>query len=188
MSPFSQDQSSPRRRIGMNRYTALVLISLMAFVFLGCAAYAGRPDWWKNSEHLSDDIARASIKAVPYPKAVVQKGGFLERRNLAERLKRQADPNKIGYVYILSFGKFIGYYTIKGKISSTDSQMTNTNQTWDCGDSCTTVVDSVGDDGSFGPNEVGVFFFTQQGVMVQTNSEYVYSDQPLTIDVPNLTR
>ena len=98
---------------------------------------------------------------------------------------------KVGYLYLMSFGKFVGYYVIKGKVSSAQSSMTNTEQTWSCGTDCTTVVESMGDDGSFGPNEggdKGVFFFTSGGVMVETTLEWLYSDAPLSIKVPNLLK
>lgn len=155
---------------------------------LGAGVFAGKPDWWKQQELTSDNIAAAATTAVPYPLSAIKTGGFLERQNLSERLTRFSKPNKIGYVYIMSFGKFVGYYAIKGKISSTESQLTNTMQTWEASQDNDTVVASIGDDGSFGPNENAVFFFTTSGVLVQTNLDYVYSDQPLNIDVPNLLK
>jgi hypothetical protein len=42
-----------------------------------------------------------------------------------------------------------------------------------------TVVDAPGDDGSYGANEKGVFFFTTEGALVETNQDYLYSDQPI---------
>jgi hypothetical protein len=51
-------------------------------------------------------------------------GESMEQKNLKEKIRRdEASADKIGYVYIMSFGKFIGYYTIKGKISSDGSQL-----------------------------------------------------------------
>lgn len=158
----------------------------------GCTAggiFAGKPDWWKQQEHISDRIAEQQTAAVPYPEAEMKDS--LERRNLRERLRRFNKPQKIGYLYIMSFGKFVGYYVVKGKVSSTQSQMTNTNQTWECADACETIVDSIGDDGSFGPNEGGdrgIFFFTAQNVLVETTLDWIYSDQVLSIDVPNLLK
>jgi hypothetical protein len=166
---------------------ALVLAVVVALVFVGYAI-AGKPKWQKNDEITSDRIATQLIGAVPYPTS--QMRDSLERRNLRERLLRFNKPNKIGYLYVMSFGKFVGYYVVKGKVSSVQSQMTTTKQTWDCGNAdgaCS--VDSIGDDGSFGPNEggdAGIFFFTATGVMVETTLDWVYSDAPLKIDVPNL--
>jgi hypothetical protein len=165
---------------------AIMGASLVALVF-AAVALAGQPSWYKDLEKATDRIARQQLTSVPYPEA--QMKDSLERRNLRERLIRFNKANKVGYLYVMSFGKFVGYYVVKGKVSSTQSQMTNADQTWDCGDSCTAVVESMGDDGSFGPNEGGnrgVFFFTSSGVMVETTLDWVYSDAPLRIDVPNL--
>lgn len=166
----------------------LSLVGVIIAGFTASAVFAGKPDWWKQQELTSDKIAQAATAAVPYPLSSVQSGGFLERKNLSERLKRFSKQNKIGYVYLMSFGRFVGYYAVKGKISSTQSQLTNTLQTWEASKDNDTVVSSVGDDGSFGANEDGAFFFTTNGTMVQTNLQYVYSDQPLSISVPNLLK
>lgn len=48
------------------------------------------------------------------------------------------------------------------------------------------VVNAPGDDGSYGLNEDGVFFFTTDGNMVTTNLDYIVSEQPLPFDVPEL--
>jgi hypothetical protein len=165
-----------------------IAAAVMATVSSGAVnALAGKPDWWKQQEKVSDTIAQNMTAAVPFPIALEKDS--LERRNLVARLTRFAKPDKVGYLYVMSFGKFVGYYVVKGKITSTQSQLTNTTQTWDCGHDCEQAVPSIGDDGSFGPNEGGdrgVFFFTQTGVMVETTLDWIYSDAPLHIDVPNL--
>jgi len=171
----------------MKRIT-IVGATVLALVF-AAVALAGQPNWYKELEKTTDRIAQQQLASVPYPEA--QMKDSLERRNLRERLIRFNKPQKVGYIYLMSFGKFVGYYVVKGKVSSTQSQMTNADQTWDCGDPCTAVVESMGDDGSFGPNEggeKGVFFFTSGGVMVETTLEWLYSDAPLSIKVPNLLK
>jgi hypothetical protein len=124
--------------------------------------------------------------AVPYP--VDQLKDSLERRNIRERLLRTNKPNAIGYVYVMSFGKIIGYYTIKGKVSSTQSQMTTDQLELDHGSYGQSVVNAPGDDGSYGANEPGIFFFTTEGAMVETNLDYIVADQPLPVDVPLLNK
>jgi predicted small secreted protein len=123
--------------------------------------------------------------AVPYP--ISELKDSLERRNLKERLIRTNKPNAQGYVYLMSFGTIIGYYTVKGKVSSTQSQMTTDNLVIDRteGD---VVVNAPGDDGSYGANEDGIFFFTTEGQMVTTNLDYIWSDKPLAVDVPRLDK
>lgn len=177
----------------MVRTRNVIILVIALFVLVGCtAALGGKPSWQKKDEITSDAIAAAALSAVPHPLAAIKAGGFLERKNLAERLTRFSKANKVGYVYLMSFGKFVGYYVIKGKISATESQMTTTVQTWDCGGAdgaC--FVDSIGDDGSFGHNEggaAGIFFFTSNGTMVETTLDWLYADQPLSVDVPNLLK
>ena len=128
--------------------------------------------------------------AVPYP--LDEMTDSTERRNIRERLLRFNDPSKIGYVYELTdFGQVIAYFTISGKVSSISSQLTPTSQTTcipiaNRDDPCF-VVDSPMDDGSYGPSEDGVFFFTTEGVLMQWNGLYQYSDYPLEIDTETLT-
>lgn len=125
--------------------------------------------------------------AVPYP--ADQLKDSLERRNLKERLLRTNKPNQIGYVYLFSFGKPIGYHVIKGKVSSTQSQMTTDNlivRTCDSGDCSHNVVNAPSDDGSYSQSEPGIFYFLTNGTMVTTSLDYIQSDQPLLLEVPKL--
>ena len=114
-----------------------------------------------------------------------------EMQNLQEKLRRdEASKDKIGYVYLMTFGKFIGYYTIKGKISSSGSQLAPEDEIQcktSSSESCQ-AVDGPQDDGTFGDDDPGVFFFTTDGAMVVTSLDYLYADQPIAaaIDVPKL--
>lgn len=167
---------------------AIALVTLLALVGFTACEDDPKTDSQKEGQKLTEQAYEQQSKAVPYP--VDDLRDSLERRNLRERLLRQNEADRIGYVYILSFGKFLGYYTIKGKVSSTQSQMTTSElilkadygEGWE-----SQVVEAPGDDGSYGPNEDGVFFFTTEDVMVQTSSEYIYSDGPLAVaNVPEL--
>lgn len=118
-------------------------------------------------------------------------GDSLEKKNLAEKRKREENPNAIGYVYLMSFGKVLGYYVIKGKVSSNGSQAAPEQDiVWTCrkGDCAPVVVDSAQDDGSYGDGDPGIFFFTTEGVKVVTDLDYVQSDQPIAFDVPKLNK
>jgi hypothetical protein len=111
-----------------------------------------------------------------------------ERNGLTERLQRMNNPNKLGYIVLLTNnGQIITTFTIKGKVSATGSQLTNTQNVVikSCGDKnedrCAIVVDSMNDDGSWGPAEggkKGIFFFTTNGVLVEWNGLWHYSDTP----------
>lgn len=151
-----------------------------ALLFTGCSKDGAQ----ENGQKATEEAFAAQSRAVPYPKEQIVDS--LERRNLAERLLRQNKPAAISYVYILGdTGIFIGYYAIKGKVSSTQSQMTTkdlviTNNNSDA------VVGAPGDDGSYGDNEPGIFFFTTEGVMVTTSMRYIVSDAALEVKAPQL--
>lgn len=170
----------------------VMLIATVLFGAESCEDEKEQSNSRKEGQKLTQQAYEQQSKAVPYPADKLKDS--LERRNLRERLLRQNDPNKIGYVYYVSFGKFLGYWTIKGKVSSTQSMMTPTDEISGdlCGSGCSehTVAEAPGDDGSFGENERGVFFFTTEGAMVQIPEDaYVYSDQPIGLNnVPELNK
>lgn len=158
-------------------------------IVLGLTAGVCTPD--KNSaqeqgQRQTEAVFSQQSRAVPYP--VDQLKDSLERRNLKERLLRTNRPDVLGYVYLMSFGKIIGYYTIKGKVSSTQSQMTTDQLAVACHYQNACVVNAPGDDGSYGPNEEGIFFFTTEGAFVTTSLDYIWSDVPLPLDVPRFNK
>lgn len=173
-----------RRLVAAVLFVALLLLAVLALA--GCDDNTHHDDAQQSGQRLTEQAFRQQQAAVPYRAPRYS----LERRNLAEREKREDNPSAVGYVYLMSFGKPIGYYVIKGKVSSTQSQMTTGQLVIDgcpgVSDRCPTVVDAPGDDGSYGPNEPGIFFFTVDGTMVTTPLDYIHSDQPLPIDVPRL--
>jgi hypothetical protein len=122
--------------------------------------------------------------------SVINGGEGLEVKNLKEKAKRENDPNATRYVYLWVPGDAtpIGYYVIKGKVSSSGSQVGPESEIVDpCpADYCPTVVDSSKDDGSFGAGDPGIFFFLANGTMTDTNVLYLSTDAPLKIDAPLL--
>ena len=44
-------------------------------------------------------------------------------RNLEEKRDRENDPNKVRYLYVMSFGQIVGYYVTKGNITSNAAQI-----------------------------------------------------------------
>lgn len=118
-------------------------------------------------------------------------GETLEKKNLAAKKEREENPDAVRYLYLYSYGEPMGYYITKGKISSSGSQRTpeqDIHYTCSSGGTCThVVVDGPKDDGSYGAGDPGIFFFKADGAMVETNFDYVISDQPLTaVNVPLL--
>ena len=166
----------------MKKLAATALIAALALTATACT----KPSSQTEGQKVTEQAFQQQSSAVPYP--ADQLRDSLERRNIRERLLRTNDPDKVGYVYLLNFGKVFGYYTIKGKVSSTQSQMTTDTLVERHGDSGggNITYPAPGDDGSYGANEPGIFFFTTEGAYVTTNLDYLYADQPLPFDVPEL--
>lgn len=145
----------------------------------------------KDQNSLSGREAAEFNKAVPYPYAHQAPTNPLERENLKRRLLEYNSSGDTNYVYLLNFqGEPIGYYVIKGKVSSTDSQMTSTDINVNCSDlndstgqACTNK--AIGDDGTYGSEEGGqngIFFYTASGNLVETNDPFwIVSAQPVKL-------
>ncbi len=139
----------------------------------------------KKAQAISGSQQEKYEKAVPFPSSELNNP--LDRANLAEYLKRNNDPKRISYVYLLSMdAKVIAYYTIKGKVTSVSSQLLpQDDMQHPCGYSeCWLTTDSAGDDGTYGGNEPGVFFFTTSNALVTWTGDYIQSDRPLDVKTP----
>lgn len=162
----------------MNRAktTALALLAVASIALTGCTSES------ESSQKAREDREQKASTVV----LCGAPNDSLECKNLKERERRNSQPNAIGYVYLYNWdGTVKGYFTIKGKVSSTQSQMAPMDVLVDgcqrSGEDCPAPMEAAGDDGSFGPNEAGIFFFTTEGVMVTYSGEYVLSDAPLKL-------
>lgn len=115
-------------------------------------------------------------------------GESLEIKNLKAKRDREESASAERYLYLMSFGKVIGYYVTKGKISSNGSQIGPELELANRSYRDSSVLDSAQDDGSYGDGDPGIFFFTADGTMVVTDLDYIQSDAPLPIDVPRLSK
>lgn len=112
--------------------------------------------------------------------------------NVGERDIRLSDPVKPMWVTLLTpMGQIVAQYNVKGKVSNNQSQLTaiegayckNGEHEWGC-----TTVKLPGDNGTYGEDEPGIFFFDTRGVFHQWNGLYLLSDAPEQIvDKPLLT-
>lgn len=156
-------------------------------VFNSCAPDVQNVNTYAREQAVTEINQRILDTAQPIPKLT----DSTERQNLIKRLTTFNDPNKVSYIYLISFGKVMAFYTIKGKVSSVDSMLTDPTQLiYGNGDPCTVnesadnpchEVASPDLDGSYGTNGDGVFFFTTSGAYVEWNGEYMLADQPLTL-------
>lgn len=169
----------------IRRVTAAAAALALLFTLAACnpTDKKASKDVQTRGQAVTQQYQRTLEAARPYP--LGQMRDSLERANLTERLLRYNKPTKISYIYLLSTnGQVISFYTIKGKVTSNSSQLTTDQIKTDCGTQCGYAVNGPGDDGSYGPNEDGIFFFTTDNVMVTWNGQYLLADAPLKIATP----
>lgn len=182
----------------INRRTAAIVAAFATagLLLTGCTSDNGASKAQSKNNDLAAREYQKFSSAVPYPYEHGMPSDPLERKNLAKRLQQYNSKGSTNYVYVFAgmTDKVIGYYVIRGKVSSTGSQMTSTEVNVHCGyggDHSTCTNEAIGDDGSYGPNEggeSGVFFITTSGVLVETDQPFLVSSQPIKLyaDVPQL--
>ena len=169
----------------MKSYVVFVL-ALAMVVCAGCGETIKTGASTKVEMEQTEENQQRLAKAVPPPKLQTS----LERKNLVRRLERQNKEDQISYVYLVSYGKVMAFYTISGKVSSLNSYLTTPQQivSMHSGKGGKTyeyvVIPSPDFDGSYGKNDDGIFFFTTEGVYVEWKGEYLWSDQPLKLSTP----
>lgn len=141
----------------------------------------GESFWWEMKQTEKNHLGLVQ-KEPP-----LQMDNSLERENLKRRYTLLNDRDKMFYVYLLSHGNFVGYFTAQGKVSSVNSKLTNPEQVFEIprcrdhntGNNCYPVTASPQMDGSYGTNGDAVFFFTTDGRYVEWNGQYLISDYQL---------
>lgn len=164
----------------------LIPVLLLSILFSGCIEdIPAQPSAAKIEMRQNEESQQRLIKSVPTPKVQTS----LERKNLARRIEKINQENMISYIYLISYGRVMAYYTVSGKVSSLNSYLTamerieKVDDGWK-GKGCppTFVTMEAPDlDGTYGKNVEGIFFFTTEGVYVEWNGQYIWSDQPLKI-------
>lgn len=138
-----------------------------------------------TGQRITEGYAKKYEASEPYPLSQVNDSA--ERKNLIERLLRLNDPNKIGYlIEFTNNGQVTAYITTKGKVSSTGSQLTNVENIIHDGypsGGAAVPVSSMGDDGSYGPEECqaqGIVYFDTNNVMHEDCVQnWTWSDAPV---------
>jgi hypothetical protein len=166
----------------------LLFLLLPALVVL--LASSGCDDRLNNTTALDEqaktELNQKDLNALqPAPKI----SWSLERDNLIKRFKLQNDRSVSFYMYVFveGVGEPIGYYQVN-KISSVNSQLTNTEQAVDDPnggyEAGSVVLSSPAEDGSYGTNGDAVFGFTPEDIYIEHNMHYMVSTVPLSFTKP----
>lgn len=87
----------------------------------------------------------------------------------------------LGYIVLFSGNATVGQFVVDGKVSSLNSFLTPDSEYYEGGTYNHWLADV---DGSYGENDIGIFFFTPDGKYIEWSGDYLYSDIPFTIDAP----
>tara|TARA_R110002020_G_scaffold41921_19_gene123275 strand:- start:352 stop:870 length:519 start_codon:yes stop_codon:yes gene_type:complete len=161
----------------------LIVILLLAIVMVSCSDHKNTT---ANLEQVQTEANQKQLLAVQPP---VRLKWSLERKNINKRTELWNSENKVSYIYLVSYGKVMAFYTIKGKVSSVNSQITNPNQVnfsqaVTSGSYHSNVLASPAEDGSYGTNGDGIFFFCTDGTYVEWSGSYMLADKPLKLASP----
>ncbi len=105
-----------------------------------------------------------------------------ERAQQIRKAELFSDKNKIGYIYLISYGRVMAFYPIKGKVSSLQTYLTTQETTYGNSTAGWTTVPAPDIDGTYGENAESIFFFTPEGAYIEWKGEYMYSDTPLKLN------
>lgn len=159
----------------------------MAFLFMGAECSSSTPDARDIAVTAQKESAQVAAEAVPIP----QVSYFQEKRTIAKWAQRWDKPSVATYVYLVSFGKVLGYYVADGKPASTKSYImpeeTIIEDPYGSFDAGGQLVSAPDIDGTYGDNNPGIRFFTAEGTAVEwagDGASYLYSDTPINFGYP----
>ena len=148
-------------------------VFLMVLLATGCAQNSPMSKEYSNTREQTTKFQQTQ----PIPKL-----DFSNTRDaVIRRINRWNDPNKISYIYLVSFGRVMAFYTVKGSVESKRSYLSPITEPFNPNYSESSVVDTPDVDGTYGDNADSVFFFTTDDVYVEWKGDYMWVDQPLKL-------
>jgi hypothetical protein len=160
----------------------LITISALAILLASCEPKVDSTIFNANSV---EENQQRLMAAIPAPVLDTS----LERANLVERLKRINQQNMSGYIYLLSYGRVVASYPIRGKVTSLNAFLMAGERPYGCKNSepgdCNAgrMIEQPDYDGAYGKNAEGIFFFTADtNAYVEWAGDYLFSDQPLKLN------
>lgn len=165
---------------------AVILIILVMISLVGCGEYvAPEKSSFESSGEANEEAVRNIINNDPLPKITRS----LERENIKKRVEFINQPDRIGYLYLLSAnGQLIKEVQVIGKVSSLNSYLTPMEDIQvirhrgdASGSMETPITTQAADlDGTYGENQDGIFWFTADGVYQEWSGMYFYSSERMT--------
>lgn len=171
----------------MKKCAVILMLVLLLVSLCSCTESGARQDVMSTVE-----LANKFQENQPTPNDIEYS---LERYNLIRRTywvngmrERAASlpcevERPLGYIVLFSGNAAVGQFVVDGKVSSLNSFLTPDSEYYErnSGYNNRWLADV---DGSYGENDIGIFFFTPDGKYIEWSGDYLYSDIPFTIDAP----
>lgn len=186
----------------MKKYFLLAFIPLFAITLAGCSYQTQAVSSQKEAQAKLEETQKRLQESVPVPTI----NNSQTRKAISERARLFDAENKVTYIYLVSYGKVMAFYPVKGQVVSLRSYLTPVEKIVAAnGDACNGqgfgncsggdgdqgyVVATPDLDGTYGDNADGIFFFTADtNAYVEWKGDYMVSDQPLKLSTtPELIR
>lgn len=151
----------------------ILLVGLVSGLLVGCDVPVNpqQKATRDNSESIRSLIANDTLPKIERS---------LERENLKRRIEFINQPDRVGYLYLLSeTGQLVKEVTVIGKVSSLNSYLTPMEEV----DKLRDVTFSSADiDGTWGENDSGIFWFTPDGIYQEWTGLYLYSSERMSFE------
>lgn len=170
----------------MNINKLITLSSVLMFL-AGCGSNTQQePDAYESAAKSNKEAVNQIIADDKLPTI----SRSLERENLKRRINFINQPDRIGYLYLLSdTGQLIKEVQVKGKVSSLNSYLTPMEEIKIVphdGEGyyveTPVAVQSSDIDGTWGENDNGIFWFTADDVYQEWTGMYLYSSERLSFE------
>ena len=165
----------------------LLVAPLVLVALTSCDLGDGRKEDERKTEQVGDKLANNQ----PTPTDIDYS---LERYNLIRRAywvngekakaRAVARPAEVPLGYCVLFsatGQVIAQFNVDGKVTSLNSYLTADYYNYYYGNGGVGEIPLPDIDGSYGSNDVGIFFFTPQWQYIEWDGNYLYSDTPFVI-------
>lgn len=180
----------------MKKFIAIIcVIALLGCLFVGCEVDTTSNGSAQDKINTVEAANRLQSNQ-PTPTDIEYS---LERYNLirraywvnGQREKANALPCEVqkplGYIVLFTeSGAVVGNFVVDGKVSSLNSFLTPDSEYYEYSAGETSRKNNwLADvDGSYGENDLGIFFFTPDGRYIEWDGTYLYSDIPFVVDDP----
>ncbi len=176
-------------------YAIIVAAILLCVLCTGCVGDMGGS---KQDMQNTIEAANTIQENQPTPTDISYS---LERYNLirrtywvnGQREKANSLPCEVekplGYIVLFAGNTVVGSFVVDGKVSSLNSYLTPDSEYYEIttGGSRTHKNKWLADvDGSYGSNDIGIFFFAPDGKYIEWDGNYLYSDIPFEVSDPVL--